>query len=96
MGAIDGIRMIRSQCLLSDGKSALPSLLRIFLIICAFFFAHLEAADLDFEVEGRTSGGEFKYPGAKLQAARGADERTVNSILSHATARFQTGTSIRA
>jgi hypothetical protein len=75
MGAIDGIRMIRSQCLLSDGKSALPSLLRIFLIICAFFFAHLEAADLDFEVEGRTSLGllqelssEFKYLPTALQA----------------------------
>jgi hypothetical protein len=69
MGAIDGIRMIRSHCLLSDGKSALPSLVRIFLIIRTFFFAYLEAGALDFEVEGRTSGGEFKYPGAKLQAA---------------------------
>jgi hypothetical protein len=55
MGAIDGIRMIRSHCLLSDGKSALPSLLRIFLIIRTFFIAYLEAGDLDFEMEGRIS-----------------------------------------
>jgi hypothetical protein len=36
-----------------------------------FFIAYLEAGDLDFEMEGRISGGESKYPGAKLQAARG-------------------------